>query len=58
MAAGVPVVAVRAGGIPDILQRDGQTGFLYEPGDVEGATRLVQRLIDDKALRCSRLASA
>ncbi|GAB4823657.1 hypothetical protein N2152v2_010703 [Parachlorella kessleri] len=51
MAAGVPVVAVRAGGIPDILQRDGQTGFLYEPGDVEGATRLVQRLINDKALR-------
>lgn len=51
MASGIPVVAVRAGGIPDILTREGETGFLYESGDIEGATALVKKLIDDKELR-------
>lgn len=32
MASGVPVVAVRAGGIPDIITKQGQTGYLYAPG--------------------------
>lgn len=32
MASGVPVVAVRAGGIPDILTKQGVTGYLFEPG--------------------------
>lgn len=29
MASGLPVVCVRAGGLPDILDKDGVTGFLY-----------------------------
>lgn len=53
MASGVPVVAVRAGGIPDILTKQGQTGFLYESGDVEHAASLVQTLAQDAALRAS-----
>ena len=36
MASGVPVVAVRAGGIPDILTKQGQTGYLYAPGGQGG----------------------
>lgn len=32
MASGVPVVAVRAGGIPDILTKQGETGYLYQSG--------------------------
>jgi len=32
MASGCPVVACRAGGVPDAI-RDGETGFLFEPDD-------------------------
>ena len=51
MASGKPVVAVRAGGIPDILKKEGQTGFMYESGDIETASALVERLVEDVELR-------
>lgn len=51
MASGVPVVAVRAGGIPDILSKQGQTGYLYAPGDVEEATAQVAQLVASPELR-------
>lgn len=53
MASGVPVVAVRAGGIPDILTKQGETGFLYEPRDVDSAVSHVSRLLEDAELRQS-----
>ncbi len=51
MASGVPVVAVRAGGLTDILTRPGETGLLYESGDYDACIAHVQRLIDDGAAR-------
>lgn len=51
MASQVPVVAVNAGGIPDIINTQNQGGFLYNSGDVAQATRLVKRLIDDEKFR-------
>lgn len=51
MASGVPVVAVRAGGIPDILTKDGVTGFLYDSEDIETASAQVANLIRDSNLR-------
>jgi sulfoquinovosyltransferase len=51
MASGKPVVAVRAGGIPDILTKEGETGFLYESEDVDTASSLVQQLLGDEQLR-------
>ncbi len=46
MAAGCPVVAANAGGIPDIV-RNGVTGHLFEPGDQEHAIAAVRRLVTD-----------
>jgi glycosyltransferase involved in cell wall biosynthesis len=43
MAVGIPVVATRTGGIPEVVT-DGETGMLRSPGDVEGLARAVNRL--------------
>ncbi|HLF57798.1 MAG TPA: glycosyltransferase [Thermoanaerobaculia bacterium] len=45
MAAGLPVVATRTGGIPEIVSPE--TGRLVEPGDVEGLTRALDELASD-----------
>jgi glycosyltransferase involved in cell wall biosynthesis len=50
MAAGCPVVAPRAGGIPDIVQ-DGVTGHLYDPSQPGGAADAVRRLLADAGHR-------
>lgn len=50
MANGLPAVASRVGGIPEVVT-DGETGFLIEPGDVAGFTRKISQLFDDAALR-------
>jgi sulfoquinovosyltransferase len=50
MASGVPVVGCAAGGIPDLI-RDGDTGYLVPPGDVDGYADRVRRLMDDAASR-------
>lgn len=47
MASGVPVVAANAGGIPDILDATGKTGYLVEPGDADGYAAAIQRLMTD-----------
>jgi glycogen(starch) synthase len=54
MASGLPVVASDVGGIPEIV-RDGETGLLVPPGDVDALARALDRLVADPALR-SRLA--
>lgn len=49
MARGRPVVGFAAGGIPDWLD-DGVTGLLVPPGDVEGLTAAMERLLGDAGL--------
>lgn len=56
MGAGRAVVASRIGQIASLV-RDGETGRLYEPGDIEGAARAVVELARDGALRM-RLGAA
>jgi sugar transferase (PEP-CTERM/EpsH1 system associated) len=56
MAARLPVVATRVGGVPEIVQ-DGATGLLVAPGDEVELLAALNRLAEDKALR-ARLADA
>src|SRR5262249_12918170 len=50
MACGCPVVAPKAGGIPDLLVH-GATGFLFQPGDVQDAVHWTRQLLDHNHLR-------
>ncbi len=58
MARGVPVVATRVGGIPNVI-RDGENGLLIEPGDVQALTGSLERLATspDLHMELSRKAS-
>lgn len=47
MAAGVPVIAARAGGPAEILRHD-RTGVLYEPADVGELAGAMQRMLDPR----------
>jgi len=50
MAAGLPVVAPRITGVPELVE-GGHSGLLFSPGDLEGATEAVASLVEDRALR-------
>lgn len=50
MAAGLPAVATRAGGLPEVV-RDGVDGFLHPVGDVDAMARSVDRLLASPELR-------
>jgi UDP-glucose:tetrahydrobiopterin glucosyltransferase len=43
LACGVPVIAYRKGGLQDIID-PGRTGYLVEPGDVEGLINAISQL--------------
>lgn len=45
-AAGVPVLASRIGGLPEVV-RDGETGMLIAPGAPDEWTAAIERLADD-----------
>jgi glycosyltransferase involved in cell wall biosynthesis len=49
-AAGLPAVAPDLAPVREVI-RDGATGLLFPPGDVEALTRALARLADDEALR-------
>jgi glycosyltransferase involved in cell wall biosynthesis len=58
MAAGVPVVATRLSGIPELVSAD--TGMLVEPNDSRALADAIERLLDDDELarRCVEGARA
>ena len=50
MAAGLPIVASRAGGIPDVLEQ-GEAGMLVEAGSAEALAHGIETLLLDPTLR-------
>lgn len=46
-ASGLPVVATRVGGIPEVVLNE-RTGLLVEPGDVDGLAEAILRLLKNK----------
>jgi len=52
MAVGLPVVATRVGGVPELVQ-DGRTGLLVNPGDPDALADAISRLLVDEELRRS-----
>jgi N-acetyl-alpha-D-glucosaminyl L-malate synthase BshA len=56
MACGVPPVATRVGGVPELIT-DGTDGFLEEPGDIPALAARVTELVSDSALH-ARMAEA
>jgi len=52
MASGVPVVATRVGGIPEIV-KDGETGKLIPAGDPRSMAGAIGRLLDSESARRS-----
>ena len=50
MASGKPIVASNVGGIPDLVKH-GHNGFLVGPGDVNGLSLAIKKLIEDEQLR-------
>lgn len=47
-ACGIPIVAGRAGGIPEIVHEK-HNGYLMQPGDVQALAQRVNQLLDDPA---------
>ena len=50
LACEVPVIATRAGGLPEVVE-DGRCGFLLPVGDVDGMAEAALRLLGDEELR-------
>lgn len=49
MSCGVPVIATRTAGIPDLVQHK-ETGFLFKPGDIQQMVSYTGRLLEDDEL--------
>ena len=56
-ACGVPVVATRVGGIPELV-KDGATGLLTPPGDAAAMARVLGKLLSNEELRQGAQAAA
>lgn len=57
MASGLPIVATRTGGNPELVQ-DGETGLLPPPGNDEALAQAIMRYVREPGLRTSHGAHA
>jgi len=56
MASGVPVIATRFGGPPEVIT-DGETGLLVDPTDIAGLAAAIVKLVENPD-RCRRMGEA
>lgn len=49
LLTGTPVIASRIGGIPELI-KEGENGFLFEPGNEQDLKEIMQRIIDDPGI--------
>ncbi len=57
MAAGVPVLAAKVGGLPDLVE-DGKTGVFVDPLDAASMRAGVEKILGDRALAKNLAATA
>ncbi len=57
ISSGVPVIGTATGGIPEVVA-DGETGFLFPVGDVEGMARAALALLEDEPRMARARAAA
>lgn len=50
LLSGKPVIGTNTGGTPEII-KNGETGLLYQPGNITQLTDQIEKLMDDPALR-------
>ncbi|MBI1388515.1 MAG: glycosyltransferase [bacterium] len=50
MEAGLPAIATRVGGVPDVIE-DGVSGAIIEPENIDALTEAMRRLLADAGLR-------
>jgi len=52
MAFGLPLIGPRAKGIPELVDHE-RNGLLFEPEDIDGMARGMERTLEDVSLRRS-----
>jgi N-acetyl-alpha-D-glucosaminyl L-malate synthase BshA len=57
LSCGVPVVASRVGGLPEVVE-EGESGFLVPVGDIDAMARAAVRLLEDDTLHARMSGSA
>lgn len=57
MASGLPVVGVKGGAVPDLVEH-GRNGFLVSPGDGQALAQAALRVLGDEGLRSSMAEQA
>lgn len=56
MAAGLPIIASRVGGNPDVI-RENENGLLFSPTDIEGLSKAIEKIYLNKKLRDNMAAA-